>query len=277
MADKKKKKTGLGVALWLLAMIIVFILVASKWDQIKKTMDETHFVERISGKEENVSSLSDDKKEVEQSDKNNSTPFEFVLSTKDEKIVSSEKIASVEEPKKEVKTEEKKVETKVETKTEKKVEQKTETKVEPKKELPSVKPVEKSIAKLYFVTSDGSKKYIERTIEKNDSPLTNNLNLLFEGPIASEKNNGVQTLIPQGTKLKSLKIENGIAKINLSQEFEFNAYANEGYKGSLMQIVYTATEFSTVNSVQILIEGQAKEYLGSEGYWIREPLSRSSF
>ena len=43
-----------------------------------------------------------------------------------------------------------------------------------------------------------------------------------------------------------------------------------------MQIVYTATEYSTVNSVQILIDGQKKEYL-SEGVWIGSPLSRSSF
>ena len=44
-----------------------------------------------------------------------------------------------------------------------------------------------------------------------------------------------------------------------------------------MQIVYTATEFSTVKSVQFLIDGQKKEYLGSEGVWIGSPLSRTSF
>ena len=42
----------------------------------------------------------------------------------------------------------------------------------------------------------------------------------------------------------------------------------EGYVNQLMQIVYTATSFSTVNSVQFLIEGEKREYLGSEGQWI---------
>nr|WP_257225304.1 GerMN domain-containing protein [Treponema parvum] len=51
----------------------------------------------------------------------------------------------------------------------------------------------------------------------------------------------------------------------------------EGYLGQLMQIVYTATSFSTVDSVQFLIEGQKKDYLGSEGVWIGSPLARSSF
>jgi spore germination protein GerM len=44
-----------------------------------------------------------------------------------------------------------------------------------------------------------------------------------------------------------------------------------------MQVVYTATAFSTVDSVQILIDGEKKEYLGSEGVWIGSPLARSSF
>jgi len=46
---------------------------------------------------------------------------------------------------------------------------------------------------------------------------------------------------------------------------------------TLRQIVYTATSFSTVNSVQFIIEGQREDYLGSEGTWIGSPLSRSSF
>ena len=44
-----------------------------------------------------------------------------------------------------------------------------------------------------------------------------------------------------------------------------------------MQIVYTSTEFSTVDSVQFLIDGNKKDYLGSEGQWIGSPLSRASF
>ena len=85
------------------------------------------------------------------------------------------------------------------------------------------------------------------------------------------------SLIPEGTKLLGAKVQNGIAYLDFSENFEFNSYGVEGYNGQLMQIVYTATNFSTVKSVQFLIEGKKKEYLGSEGQWIGSPLSRSAF
>jgi spore germination protein GerM len=85
------------------------------------------------------------------------------------------------------------------------------------------------------------------------------------------------TLIPAGTKLLSAKVSGGVAYLNFNENFEINTYGVEGYIHQLEQIVYTATAFSTVNSVQFLIEGQKRDYLGSEGQWIGSPLSRSSF
>jgi spore germination protein GerM len=122
-----------------------------------------------------------------------------------------------------------------------------------------------------------SRKQISRTITKNDSPLTGNIQLLLAGPNASERSKGCRSLIPDGTRLLSASVRDGVALLNFSEEFEYNRVGVEGYLGQLMQIVYTATEFSTVNSVQFLIDGQKKEYLGSEGVWIGSPLSRSSF
>ena len=37
------------------------------------------------------------------------------------------------------------------------------------------------------------------------------------------------------------------------------------------------TEFNNVNAVQILIEGALNEYMGPEGSFIGEPLSRDDF
>ena len=73
-------------------------------------------------------------------------------------------------------------------------------------------------------------------------------------------------------------MRNGVASLNFSDAFEYSqSYGVEGYLAQLMQIVYTATSFPTVSSVQFLIEGQKKEYLGSEGVWIGGPLGRASF
>ena len=43
-----------------------------------------------------------------------------------------------------------------------------------------------------------------------------------------------------------------------------------------MQVVYTATAFSNIDSVQFLIEGAKQDYLG-EGVYVGAPLPRSIF
>ena len=85
------------------------------------------------------------------------------------------------------------------------------------------------------------------------------------------------TLIPPGTRVISGAVKNGVATINISEDFRFSHYGAEGLIGQLMQVVYTATEFPTVSSVQIFIEGQRTEYLSGDGIWIGTPLSRESF
>ena len=132
---------------------------------------------------------------------------------------------------------------------------------------------------LYFVSigADGSvnRQAVKRQLAKSDSPLTDAIKALLAGPVPGEKN--AMSLIPSGSKLIGASVKDGVATLNFNENFEFNTYGVEGSIGQLMQIVYTATEFSTVKSVQFLIEGEKKEYLGSEGQWIGTPLARSSF
>ena len=99
----------------------------------------------------------------------------------------------------------------------------------------------------------------------------------MSGPTADEAEKGYMSLIPEGTKLLGARVANKTATLNFSENFSFNRYGVQGYLGQLMQIVYTATSFSTIDNVQFLIEGQKLEYLGGEGVWIGSPLSRISF
>lgn len=136
------------------------------------------------------------------------------------------------------------------------------------------------VVSLYFikVEEDGTivRREVKRTIEVSDSPLTDALNALLRGPGPDELANNLISLIPPGTKLLSVQVRGSTAIINVSEEFMYNRYGVEGYAGQLKQIVYTATSFSTVKDVQILIEGQRYEYLGGEGVYIGKPISRSS-
>jgi len=127
------------------------------------------------------------------------------------------------------------------------------------------------------IDSDGPvvRKEVTRTVEK-DSPMGDALKMLLAGPSSNEEKTGCRTLIPEGTRLLSASVKNGIAILNFSEEFQFNQFGAEGSLAQLMQVVYTATNFSTVKGVQILIEGQKRDYL-TEGVWIGSPLTRNNF
>jgi len=158
------------------------------------------------------------------------------------------------------------------------------TSVKPASNAPApaaVKPVPVRKATLFFVTIDADgrvlRKEVVREIPQTDSPLSETLLTLFKGTNGAESGKGFRSLIPQGTRLLSATVKDGVATLNLSEEFQFNQYGIEGYLGQLSQIVFTATAFSTVKSVQFLIDGQRREYLGAEGVWIGTPLSRDKF
>ncbi len=136
-------------------------------------------------------------------------------------------------------------------------------------------------ATLYWIRIDGdgtlTRQSSVRTISKSDTPMSDVLEALFAMPLNDELRQGLRTLIPPGTRLRSAWVKDSVAFINVSEEFQFNQYGIEGALGQLSQVVFTATEFPTVKTVQILIEGQKKDYLGAEGVWIGSPLSRASF
>ncbi|MFP4534591.1 MAG: GerMN domain-containing protein [Spirochaetaceae bacterium] len=136
-------------------------------------------------------------------------------------------------------------------------------------------------SKLYYirVTEDGSiyPQAVTRTVHYTDSPMTETLKTLVSGPTADELNMGLLNLIPEGTLLRSAWVKDGVAYLNFNEEFRFNPMGVEGFMAQLQQVVFSATEFSTIEEVQILIEGERVEYLGGEGIYIGEPLGRGDF
>jgi spore germination protein GerM len=132
----------------------------------------------------------------------------------------------------------------------------------------------------YFIRVDGDgdilRTPVTRTIAVSDSPLTDALKVLLQGPTAEEQRQGLITLIPPEAALLGVQVRGSTAYINFSEEFQFNRYGMDGYVGQLRQVIWTATEFPTIADVQILIEGRMVEYLG-ERIKIGSPLNRNSF
>lgn len=277
---KNKKKNGslLTLACSLLALLVVLIVFLTQKNTIFTNLKETSFFDKTIGttpefvKNHEVEKKEQKSETVELKDSAVTIKIESENST-----IPEEKLA---EPKEETKTlqEEKTIETE---KTEsvksenKKSEEKKEVKPQPKKAATTQ-------LQLCFVEIDGdgsvTRKIVKRSVPKNNSPLTVAINELLKGPsVSSSSEKNCMSLIPNGTKLLSAKVTDGVAYLNFNDNFDINPYGVEGYVNQLMQIVYTATSFSTVNSVQFLIEGEKREYLGSEGQWIGTPLSRGSF
>jgi germination protein M len=135
-------------------------------------------------------------------------------------------------------------------------------------------------SRVFFVEVDeGGKvqlKSVVRPVYYVDSPLTDTLQSLLQGLSADDARGGLLSLVPEGTKLQGITIRGETAFIDFNESFRFNAFGGEGYKSQLQQIVFTATEFQNVKSVQFLVNGERVSYLGPESPYIGEPLSRES-
>lgn len=277
---KNKKKNGslLTLACSLLALLVVLIVFLTQKNTIFTNLKETSFFDKTIGTTpEFVKNHEVEKKEQKSETVELKDSAVTIKIESENSAIPEEKLA---EPKEETKTiyEEKTIESE---KTEsvksenKKSEEKKEVKPQPKKAATTQ-------LQLCFVEIDGdgsvTRKIVKRSVPKNNSPLTVAINELLKGPsVSSSSEKNCMSLIPSGTKLLSAKVTDGVAYLNFNDNFDINPYGVEGYVNQLMQIVYTATSFSTVNSVQFLIEGEKREYLGSEGQWIGTPLSRGSF
>jgi hypothetical protein len=133
---------------------------------------------------------------------------------------------------------------------------------------------------LYFLSIDQNgnlhRVAVKRVLPDTESPLTETLRTLLAGLSKSEEEQRLISLIPEGTKLLSATVQQGTAYINFNEEFLYNTHGKDGYAGQIIQVLWTATEFPTVKSVQILIEGRRESYLG-ENIWIGSVLDREYF
>jgi germination protein M len=114
---------------------------------------------------------------------------------------------------------------------------------------------------------------VQSTIRFTGGPLTHTMEALISGPNAEDLNKSLLSLIPPDTELLSARVSDGIAYLNFNEAFRFNTMGLEGYLAQLQQVVQTATVFSTVDAVQILINGQVLEYLGGDGVYVGKPLT----
>ncbi len=115
-----------------------------------------------------------------------------------------------------------------------------------------------------------------RVVPKTQQVGTAAMKALLEGPTAKEKAAGVFDAIPEGTTFLGLDVEDGVATVDLSAE-----YASGGGTLSmamrLAQVVFTLTQFSTVEGVNFMLDGKPVEVFSGEGIILDHPVDRSDY
>ena len=117
-----------------------------------------------------------------------------------------------------------------------------------------------------------------REVPRSQAPARAAMEQLLAGPAGRELMDGagISTAIPPGTRLLGLSISGGTATVDLSRELEGAAGA-EGTFMTLAQVVYTLTQFPTVERVSLRIEGEDVTVFGSEGLVIDGPQARADY
>ncbi|MDR2072433.1 MAG: GerMN domain-containing protein [Spirochaetaceae bacterium] len=243
MATSRKKKTGGWLLFWLAFFIGLALLFAVNLERIKTTLRETRLLDRL------VQSTAEEPSVPEAGD-----PEE----PEGEALVSSQEVSPPP-----AETAEHIPETAIPPQ------------APPQDRIADKKTVERPVY-LLRVDTGGSILWtrVKRTLPASDSPLQDVLEALIAGPSAEEKKQGLISLIPLNVKLLNTIVRGNTAYINLSEDFLFNTNGVEGYIGQRRQVVLTATEFTNIKDVQILIDGKRLDYLG-ESIWIGSPIDRT--
>ena len=102
---------------------------------------------------------------------------------------------------------------------------------------------------------------VSRKVPYTEAVGRASLEKLFEGPTASEMQDKYFTNIPQGVVINDLRIENGIAYVDFSEELQYQVGGSCRVESIRAQITETLKQFPTVDDVVISIDGQTEDIL----------------
>jgi hypothetical protein len=99
---------------------------------------------------------------------------------------------------------------------------------------------------------------------------------LLDGPDGLETDIGFTSSIPAGTELRGIALEDGMITVDLSAEFGAGG-GSASMQSRVAQVVYTLTQFPTVDAVRFLMDGVPINALGGEGLVLTEPQGRADW
>lgn len=143
---------------------------------------------------------------------------------------------------------------------------------------PTASPSAATVVQAYFYLNgaQGSAGLVPVAREIPEQPTvgTAAVEAVLTGPLPGEVAAGISSGVPAGSRLLGLSIADGVAAVDLSREFESGGGSASVFV-RLGQVVYTLTQFPTVQSVQFLVEGQPVSVFSGEGILLDGPVGRS--
>lgn len=116
-----------------------------------------------------------------------------------------------------------------------------------------------------------------REVPETRAVATAAMQALLAGPTADEgAERTITSAVPDGSRLLGLTIEGGVATVDLSSEFESGGGSMSVFV-RLGQVVFTLTQFPTVETVLFEIEGQPVTVFSSEGIVLDGPVGRDQY
>ena len=146
---------------------------------------------------------------------------------------------------------------------------------------PSASPGATTVVRAYFYDGGelGTAGLVPllREVPETRAVATAAMNALLAGLTGDESGErAITSAVPAGSRLLGLTIEDGVATVDLSSEFESGGGSMSVFV-RLGQVVYTLTQFPTVQTVRFEIEGQPVTVFSSEGVILDGPVSRDAY
>jgi Immunoglobulin-like domain of bacterial spore germination/Sporulation and spore germination len=127
-------------------------------------------------------------------------------------------------------------------------------------------------AAVYFLR-DGTVAPVRREFPATSEPERAAVAALLAGPTEAESAGGLVDVIPDGTELLGLSIDDGVATVDLDGTFD-DGGGSASMQGRVAQLVATLTRFPSVEKVAFRLDGEPVEAIGGEGVPVDPPIGR---
>jgi germination protein M len=119
---------------------------------------------------------------------------------------------------------------------------------------------------------------VQREVPRTQAIARAAMEQLLAGPNDAERaaSPPIGSNVPGRTLLLGINIRDGLATVDLSREFESGG-GSASMLGRLAQVVYTLTQFPTVDRVALHLDGRPVTVFSGEGILIDRPLTRAEY